>query len=219
MRRLALPALACLLAIPSRAATPVSSRITFSARQAPKADNRVRAWLEEQPQLRKNLAAAVERADSYRPVPDPDLRDSISDLSTGLRERIESSQGADRRALLANLPGLKASDLPGCSTLDDCPQPLLALDVEDSAQLRPAIRSLVRPWLLLAQARRSAVSLEAATQGSDRALALSLPGLSLRDVGVNVAARPEGGFHVWMDQALVLASIFAQERESLLARR
>lgn len=205
MKRLALLVLACLMSAPCRASSSISQRLTVSSRQPVKADDKVRAWLDQQPQLLRNLEAAARQADAYRPIPDPDLRDSVSDMPM------------DRHALLASLPGMTAPDVAFCSSLKNCSTPPLAIDVQDSEHLRPAVRSLVRPWLLLAQARGGAVALEAAPGAGQRLLAFSLPKLSLRDVGVNVAARPEGGFHLWMDQALVLASVFAQERESALA--
>lgn len=218
MKKLAFALLACLPGA-SWAAAQAPARIVLSARQAGKADVRMRDWLEDQPQLRHNLAVAVALSDSYRPAPDPDLRDSVSDMPTDLRERIMAAQGDDRRALMAGLPGLKAPDFAACATLKDCPRPQLTLDIEDQAHLRLAIRSLLKPWLLLAQARGSPLRLEAAGQDSERVLSLSMAGLPLRGVGLNVAAKPEGGFHLWMDQALLLASVFTQEREILMSRR
>lgn len=217
MRRNTLLGLLALLPYPCSAAKPaVPAKLSISARQSAKADIRLRSWMQTQPGISKGLAAAIEREAAWRPAMDPDLRDAVSD-SPPLHDRIQVAEGKKRQSLLSALPGLKVPEAPTCADLKDCPLPPLAVDVDDSEHLRLAIRSLIRPWLLLQQARGGPLALEAAGGEGEKILSFSIPELSLKDVGVNITAKPEGGYHIWLDQALVLSSVYGQQRDAVLS--
>lgn len=217
MRRNSLLCLLALLPYPCSAAKPAApAKLTLSARQSAKADVRLRSWMESQPAIAKGVAAAIEREAAWRPVLDPDLRDAVSD-SPSFHDRIQVAEGRKRQAMLSAMPGLKVPEAPVCGQLKDCVLPPLTAEVDDAEHLRLAIRSLIRPWLLLQQARGGSLALEAASGEGERIMTFSISELALRNVGVNVTAKPEGGYHVWLDQALVLSEIYDQQRQAALA--
>ena len=104
-----------------------------------------------------------------------------------------------------------------CRTLGDCAVPELALDVADAARLPDSVRRLVRPWMLLQQARKSSVEITPASTG-DAVLTLKLKGLDASPLTLNVSPRLMGGFKVWFDSPLVLASLYGRERDAALKR-
>jgi hypothetical protein len=97
-----------------------------------------------------------------------------------------------------------------------CPTPELALDVLDPAQLPDSVRRLVRPWLVLQQARGSALVLTPVDGPGDAALSVKLKGLEPAPLIINVSPRLLGGFKVWVERPLYLAALYGREREAVL---
>jgi len=71
--------------------------------------------------------------------------------------------------------------------------------------------------MLLQQARGSSVEITPATTG-DAVLTLKLKGLDAPPLTLNVSPRLLGGFKVWFDSPLVLASLYGRERDAALTR-
>lgn len=216
--RLSFLALACAVAAPASAA-PGSVRLT----RGPKAENALRRFVEESPRLKSRLDDAARREEFFLAESrESDLRDAVSDFSgDALRRGLESSQGSRRKALLSALPGMAPASEPACRTVVDCAVPDLALDVPDARRLSDSVRRLVRPWMVLQQARGADIELSPLEGPGDAALALRLRGLEDQPLVLNVSPRLLGGFSVWFDRPFVLAALYDRERSSLLppARR
>ena len=177
--------------------------------RGPKAEDVLRRFIEQDARLKARLAEAR----------DSDLRDSIADKSgpEELKRRLAQASGARRESIIEQFPGMKAPAAPVCRSLGDCAVPELALDVADSARLPDSVRQLVRPWMLLQQARGSSVVITPAQTG-DAVLTLKLKGLDAAPLTLNVSPRLLGGFKVWFDSPLVLASLYGRERDAALKR-
>lgn len=198
--------LACQLAflLPAAAATPRTVRLSVGSR----AEDSLRRFIEHDPSLKARLAEASARQDALlAQVRDSDLRDAVADSDIPRDDRLQIEQ----------LPGMKALAPHACRTLSDCAVPELALDVADDELLADSVRRLVRPWMLLQQARGASLELSAAQFG-DEALNLTLEGLGTTSFTLNVSPRLLGGFKVWFDQPLVLASLYGRERDAVLKR-
>lgn len=191
-----------------------SPHIQF-ARPSPRAEDRLRSWLERQPQVRGKITQIENQRerDAARPrfeLADYDLKDAVADTPAAT---------AGDRKILSRLPGLRAPENRGCASFAQCAQPPLALDLSAGEPILPAIRALLRPWLWLQQARRRRLHVSTAPpHETSRILTMSAADLALRDVGLNIAPRLEGGVHLWFDRGLELASVYAQAREALAPR-
>ena len=199
------------------AAQAVSAQSIRLSRNA-KSEDILRRFIERDPQLKARLDDAAKREELFlAEARDSDLRDSVAEKSgpEELKRRLAQASDADRESLLEQLPGMKAPSIPVCRTLGDCAVPELAMDVTDAARLPDSVRQLVRPWMLLQQARGSSVVITPAKTG-DAVLTLKLKGLKAAPLTLNVAPRLLGGFKVWFDSPLVLASLYGRERDAAL---
>ncbi len=198
-----LPLIACLLAL---APPAVAAESSLRLSGGPKSENALRKFVSSDKTLRTKIVAAAKREDLLRAEnQDPNLRDALTD-DGGRKLRVEQ------------LPGMNPVPGAGCAALRDCAIPQLAVDVAGSEQIPEALRQLVRPWMLLQQARRSDVKLTPLESPGDAVLRLELRKLAASPVLVNVTARPFGGFTVWVDRPFVLADLYGRERDALLRR-
>lgn len=196
--RYALLALLALLAAP----VPADAKLRLSG--GPKAEDRLRRFVAGDRVLRERLADAARREEAFRAeARDGELRDAVSDLPVR------------REQLIEQLPGMKLPPAPTCPTLRECASPELAADVPDAERLPDAVRRLVRPWMLLQQARGSVAEISPASEG-DAILSVRLRGLDAEPLILNVSPRLLGGFKVWFDRPLLLAALYGRERDALL---
>jgi hypothetical protein len=89
------------------------------------------------------------------------------------------------------------------------------MDVSSADTLPEELRRLVRPWMLLQEARGSDLELIPVTAAGDAVLTLKLKDLK-QELTLNVSPRLFGGFKVWFEQPLVLASLYGRERDALM---
>ena len=191
-----------LLLLALAAAAPVrAADKTLFLTGGPKAENALRRFVEGDPRLKAKLDDAAAREEQASLAGrDPDLRDAVS----------------DRPSLLSQLPGLKTAALAPCRALADCATPDLAVNVSDAQLLPDAVRGLLRPWMLLQQARGSELRISPIAAAGDAVLAVKLRDLDAPELTLNVAPRPLGGFKVWFDQPFLLASLYGRERDAAL---
>lgn len=185
----------------------------------PKAEDALRRFVERDPRLKAKLDAAAGREEALLAAGrDPDLRDAVAAPNDPeeLTRRLETASGPERRILLSGLPGLKAPAAPTCLALSECAEPELSVSVDDAALLPDALRRLVRPWMLLQQARGSKIVLTAADGDGDAALKVGLKGLTAEPLTVDVTPSPAGGFKVGFERPRELAALYAREREAAL---
>lgn len=210
----ALLLLGVVLAVPAVAA-PAPVRISGGK----KAEDKLRRFVEQDAALKARLDEAARREEAYlAEARESDLRDAVSDARGGdsLLSGLEKSVGAKRKDILSTLPGMKAPAEPACRDLAVCPTPDLALDIADAAQLSDSVRRLVRPWMVLQQARGSEVELTPVDGPGDAAVAVKLKDLDAQPLIINVTPRLLGGFKVWFERPLFLAALYGREREAIL---
>lgn len=189
-----------LITVPAHAAKK-SLRLTGG----PKSEDALRRFVDSDPRLKAKLDEAVKREEAFvAEIRDSDLHDSIAEVKP-----------ADR---LQQLPGMKVPAAPSCRALADCATPELAADVPDAALLPDALRSLVRPWMLLQYARGSSVEISPADGSGDAMLVMKLKNLDSQMLTLNVSPRLLGGFKIWFDQPLVLAALYGRERDAVLKK-
>jgi hypothetical protein len=206
--------LAALSAAPARAA---DKPLFLSG--GPKAEDALRRFVERDPRLKAKLDDASRREEALLAADrDPDLRDAVSDENgpDALRRRIAAASAPERASLLQELPGLKAPPPPTCLALSECAAPELSVEVSDAELLPDALRRLVRPWMLLQQARGSEVEVIPADAPGDAALKVALRGLDERPLTLNVTPAAPGGFKVWFDRPRELAALYVRERDAAL---
>jgi hypothetical protein len=171
----------------------------------PKAEDSLRRFVERDPRLKARLDEASQIEESLLAADrDPDLRDAVSD-----------GNHLDHAALLQRLPGLKAPEAPTCRALSECANPELSVEVADAELLPDALRRLVRPWMLLQQARGSEVELIPVNGTGEAALTVALKGLSSPPLTLNVTAK-RPGFKIWFDRPQELAALYVRERDAAL---
>jgi hypothetical protein len=173
-----------------------------------KAEDRLRAFVEKNATLKARFDDAAAREEAFvSEVRESGLRDAVSDFSG---DRL-------RRGFVESLPGMRAPGL-GCVTLSDCAVPELAAEAVEARELPDTVRRLVRPWLLLQQARGSSVELIPQEGAGDAALIVRLRDADSAPMTLNVAPRLLGGFKVWFDRPFVLAALYDRERAAVLRR-
>lgn len=193
-------ALACLLLAGSASAAAPILRLTGG----PKSEDKLRRFVAGDRILRQRLADAVRREEAFRAeARDSDLRDAVSDRQV------------DRAELIEQLPGMKLPPTVNCPTLRACAAPELAADVVDADHLPDAVRRLVRPWMLLQQARGSAAEISSSSDG-DAILVIRLKDLDAEPLVLNASPRLLGGFKLWFDRPLLLAALYGRERDASL---
>jgi hypothetical protein len=188
----------------------------------PRAENALRVFVRENPKLQARLAAAAEREKAFLAAArDPDLRDSVAAAPDpgALKAELAAASGARRWELLSGLPGVQAPAPADCLTLSSCATPELAADAADAGSVPDALRRLVRPWMLLQQARGSSVTLVPADGPGDAVLAVELKGRHQPTLTLNVTPCALGGFKVWYGEPFVLASLYGRERDAALSGR
>lgn len=184
-----------------------------------KAEDKLRLFVEQDSRLKARLNEAARREGYYiEQARESDLHDAVSDTVSGdtLRSSLKMTTGEKRQDLLGALPGMKTSAIPSCRTVVECPTPDLALDVADAERLPDSVRRLVRPWMVLQQARGSEVELSSIDGPGDAALSVKLKDLDAQPLIINVSPRLLGGFKVWFERPLVLAALYGREREAVL---
>ena len=185
----------------------------------PKAEDALRRFVERDPKLKAKLDAAAQREEVLLAAGrDPDLRDAVSDENgpDQFKRRLAQAAPPERTSLLARLPGVEAPPAPTCLALSECAEPALSASVADAALLPDALRRLVRPWMLLQQARGSKVELIPADGEGDAALKIALKGLAAEPLTLNVTPSRAGGFSVWFDRPQELAALYVRERAAAL---
>lgn len=213
-------ALLAVLALASVSARAADKPIRVDA--GPKAEDALRRFVAQDPRFKKTLDGAAEREEAVLASNrDADLRDAVADQPgpDELRRRLSASSGADRTALLNQLPGLKAPIASSCAALADCGHPDLALEAPDAERLPDAVRALVRPWLLVQNARGRALELTPVDGSGDAALRVSLRGVDAAPLVLNISPKILGGFKVWFDRPLELAALYERERRAALNGR
>jgi hypothetical protein len=211
--KLPLLLLAAAIAAPARAADK-----PLFLTGGPKAEDALRRFVERDPRLKAKLDGAAAREEALLAAGrDPDLRDAVSD-SNGpdqFKRKLAQASAPDRAALLQKLPGLKSPAAPTCRALSECASPELSVQVADAALLPDAVRRLVRPWMLLQQARGSDVELIPVDGAGDAALKVAVKGLSPAPLTLAVTPN-QSGFKVWFERAPELASLYSRERDAAL---
>jgi len=184
-----------------------------------KAEDRLRAWLDQDAGVRAKLgqvaAAQAPAAQAAAPAPfaDPDLKDAVA-------EAPQPDQKAARRQLLSRLPGLAAPQSQGCASPEECRVPPLVMDIAPGGSIEPAIRAMVRPWIWLADERGLRLAVAPAPKSeAGQVLVLKLKGLGPSGTALNIRPRPEGGFHLWFDRAFELAEAYAREQAAAQTQR
>lgn len=184
----------------------------------PKAEDALRRFVERDPKLKARLDEASQRQEKILASQrEPDLRDAVSDAGgpDAFKRKLAQASAPERAALIQRLPGLKAPPSPSCRALAECASPDLSVQVADSALLADAVRRLVRPWMLLQQARGSEVALTPADGAGDAAVKVGLKGLSPAPLTLNVTPN-SGGFKVWFERPEETAALYARERAAAL---
>lgn len=185
----------------------------------PKSEDALRRFIAGDKRLKAKLDDAAAREEAFLAESrDSDLRDAVSDTNPAdeLKKELASASGAGRVRALEQLPGMKAPAAPDCASLSDCATPDLAADVPDAERLPDALRRLVRPWMLLQQARGSEAVVTPVDGSGDATLTVTLKDCDAAPLTLNVSPRLLGGFKVWYDQPLVLASLYGRERDAAL---
>lgn len=154
------------------------------------------SFLRESPSLNARLESAIQQEAAQPPIAEEtDLRDAISDSPP---------------------PSAKIPAPSACKTLADCAAPELEIDADSARELHDSILRLVRPWILLQQARGKSVKIAAADGAGDAALVVTPKGLRAAALTVHVTARPVGGFKVWLEDPLMLAWVYGDARGAVL---
>ena len=173
----------------------------------PKSEDALRKFVETNPALKAKLSNLSEREEAFvAEARDGDLHDAVSEANGP--EKLKNK--------LAQLPGMQAPAPGACRVLAECATPELALDVPNAELLPGALRRLVRPWMLLQKARGADIRIAPADTGGDAVLSVKTKGLDVASLTLNVTPRLMGGFTVWYDQPLVLASVYGRARDAAL---
>ncbi|HXT00451.1 MAG TPA: hypothetical protein VN915_07230 [Elusimicrobiota bacterium] len=185
----------------------------------PKAEDALRRFVERDPKLKAKLDAAAAREEALLAKDrDPDLRDAVAEMNgpDQLQRRLVAASPSERKILLEGLPGLLAPAAPACPALSECAEPELSVAVTDASLLPDALRRLVRPWMLLQQARGSKVELSPAEGEGDAALTVALKGLAAEPLTVDVTPLGASGYKVAFERPQELAALYSREREAAL---
>lgn len=189
-------------------AVPVSAASGIRLAGGAKSENALRRFIQRDPKLKLRFEEAARREEAFLAESrESGLRDAVSDFAP--------SRPAD---LIASMPGMRLPPAPTCATLSDCPVPDLAMDAADADSLPETVRRMVRPWMLLQEARGSKVELTPADGAGDAALIVRLQDLDSAPLTINVTPKLLGGFKVWFDQPLALAALYGRERDTVLSK-
>jgi hypothetical protein len=183
-----------------------------------KSEEKLRHFVEQDAKLAARIKDAVRREERFvAEARESDLRDAVADTSVNdLRAAAEKTTGEKRKAILESMPGMKAIGGPACATLASCPEPEMAIEVADAANLSDSLRRMVRPWMALQQARGSEIEIVTAEGENDTALIVKLKGVNAVPLRLNVSPHLIGGFKVWYDHPDAAAELYARERAAVL---
>ncbi|MFI5347507.1 MAG: hypothetical protein ACHQ51_14125 [Elusimicrobiota bacterium] len=200
--------LTALLAVLAVCAAPVrAADKPLRLSGGPKAEDALRKFVSNDKRLKAKIDDAAQREEAFLiENRDSDLRDAVTDAK------------GDRVGFIQQMPGMRAPVASACAALKDCAHPDLALDVPTAEQLPDALRTLVRPWMLLQAARGSEAVITPVSAEGDAVMLVKLNGLDAAPLTLNVSPRILGGFKVWFDQPLTLASLYGRERDAVLAK-
>ncbi|MFI5362184.1 MAG: hypothetical protein ACHQ49_09465 [Elusimicrobiota bacterium] len=209
----------CLLAAVAAAPVRAADKPLFLT-GGPKAEDDLRRFVERDPALKARLDEASRQEESLLAAGrDPDLRDSVSDANgpDQFKRRLASASASDRADIYRRLPGVQTPVAATCRALSECPAPELSAEVADPALLPDVLRRMVRPWMLLQQARGSELQLIPAEEPGETTLKVALKGLSPA-LKLNVTPG-RGGFKIWFERPQELAALYAGERDAALKSR
>ncbi len=171
-----------------------------------KAEDKLRRFVATDSGVRARLDDAMRREALFRAeARETDMRDAVAAPAT-------------REELIEQLPGMKALPSSSCPNLLSCHLPEFAATVEHSELLPDAVRSLLRPWLFLQEARGYKTDITPSSKG-DALLIVTLKGLDAAPLVLNVAPRLLGGFNVWFDEPAKLSALYERERAAIFAKK
>lgn len=185
-----------------------------------KSEEKLRSFIISDAKLRARLDDAAKREAAFvAEARESDLRDAVSDTAASdIPVALTQTTGEKRKAVLEAMPGMKAVYGPFCATLTVCASPEMSVEVPDSRELSDTIRAMVRPWMVLQQARGSEIAVSPAEGAGDAALIVTLKGVDAQPLTLNVSPHLLGGFTVWYDQPQVAAGLYARERSAVLKK-
>ena len=163
-------------------------------RTAVESESRLRDWLAKQSDAKQKLDVAVEKGALFATM-------------------FEHPQPLER------MPGMTADPLASCQTLEQCPKAILTLRVDDPKDLRPAIVAMIRPWMLLQQARKKELIINIAAQDEDRLLAMGVEGLILPSIELYVEPSHNGSYSLSFRSSADIATIYEAARSSFVPIR
>lgn len=171
----------------------------------PKAEDKLRRFVAEDRALRARLDDAVRREAVFRAeARETDLRDAVAETPV------------TREDIIAQLPGMQVPPASNCPTFVECHQPPFSETVAHHELLPDAIRRMLRPWMLLQEARGR--KLDVVPSKTDNALLTAkLIGLEDAHLVLNVSPSMLGGFNVWFDEPARLAALYERERARFIA--
>lgn len=187
--------------------SPVLAASNISVGAGPKAEDKLRRYVAGDKALRARLDDALRREALFR----------TEARETGLKDAVADA-AATREQMIAEMPGMKMPPAPTCASLIECHAPEFSAVVDDSALLPDAVRDMMRPWLLLQEARGQKTEVSSASTG-DALMTVKLKGLDAPPLTLNVAPRLLGGFNVWFDEPARLTALYERERAAVFARK
>lgn len=177
----------------------------------PKSDAELHNFLsdDESLQSRLNDIATVEDA-LLIDRREADLRDAPRDADSPVTP-------PPPKAVADSLPGVKP--VVPCESLQDCATPELATNVFAAKEISEGLGRLLKPWVILQKARHSELSLTSVDSPASAVLAMRLDDVDTGTIYFNVTSLDNGGFKVWASEPLVLAALYAKERETALSSK
>jgi hypothetical protein len=188
-------------------ASPAFSSSPLRLAAGPKAEDKLRRFVAGDKALRARLDDAMRREALFR----------TEARETGLKDAVADA-AATREQLIAEMPGMKVPPAPTCPSLAECHQPEFSAVVDNPELLPDAVRNLMRPWLLLQEARGYKTEVAPSTKG-DALMTATLKGLDASPLVLNVSPRLLGGFNVWFDEPARLGELYERERAAIFARK
>ena len=146
-----------------------------------------------------------------------ELRDAVAVVTPPLAapKMIEALSMPSRRTQIDRLPGMRPKPREQCVSLERCAELPLETHATSLGDVREAVMDLLRPWIWLAHARQSALTVVLENE-ADRILRFQPEGLLPN--GIDVHAAPfAGGVQVWLSSEADLAMSFAQARDQALS--
>ncbi|MBI4387246.1 MAG: hypothetical protein HY551_07675 [Elusimicrobia bacterium] len=219
MKRPLLAAFACLVAAQSLWAQS-SQDLRYSPPSGGRSDElQLRSWLKSHSKVRRKLASVVRDATAAGHDIPQDLRDAPGPANVqSLKERIEQAEPIERRMLLERLPGMRAAAFDACRSLSTCARAPSLLHVENPSLVDDAVVALIRPWMILQNARGKELRIVSSAGAGEQLVRLKLGGLEKAVLEVHASPTPMGGVNVWLYGRPDPSALFDQERRALLAQ-